>query len=217
VIAPAFHVVTETDAENLKRFTEAGGALLITPRSGVKDTSNAVVNQPLPGLLAGLCGVEVEDYDSLMPDMKNEVVWSAPGREIPNTPTSIWSDVVRPTKAQVVARFCQDYYAGKPAVTLNRYEKGLVVYAGVLGGPEFWEVLTGWLLDLSGVQPVMKSPKGVEVTERWQGDKRLLFLLNHTDKEQVVELDQAYTNVLDGAQIHAGKLCLPPREVLVLI
>ncbi len=216
VLAPAFHVVAEAESENLRRFVEAGGVLLVTPRSGAKDTSNAVVNQPLPGLLAGLCGVEVEDYDSLMPDMKNEVAWSAPGRELPNTPTDTWSDILHSTSAQVVARYRQDYYAGKPAVTLNRYGKGQVIYAGVLGGQEFWNTLAGWLLDLAGVQPVIPSPQGVEVTERWQGKKRLLFLLNHTEKEQVVELEKAYTNLLDGARVPAGKVSLPPREILVL-
>ena len=65
IIAPAPYVLPETLAERLKTFTEAGGTLLVTLRSGVKDEANAVVNLPLPGLLAELCGVTIQDYDSL--------------------------------------------------------------------------------------------------------------------------------------------------------
>ena len=62
VIAPALHLVTDDSAENLKRYVRAGGTLILTQRTGVKDESNMVVNQRLPGLLAELCGMEVEEY-----------------------------------------------------------------------------------------------------------------------------------------------------------
>ncbi len=64
VIAPALHLVTDAIAENLKRYVQAGGILVVTQRTGVKDVFNTVVNQRLPGLLAELCAIEVEDYDS---------------------------------------------------------------------------------------------------------------------------------------------------------
>ena len=65
VIAPALYVLPERLADSLRTFVEAGGTLLTTLRSGVKDEANAVVDMPLPGLLAELCGVTIEDYDSL--------------------------------------------------------------------------------------------------------------------------------------------------------
>jgi beta-galactosidase GanA len=52
-------------AEKLMAYVEKGGAVIFTARSGVKDEFNTVVNMPLPGLLAELCGIEVEEYDSL--------------------------------------------------------------------------------------------------------------------------------------------------------
>jgi len=67
VVAPALHVVTAEIADNLARFVAGGGTLVLTARSGVKDDSNAVVDAPLPGLLAGLAGVHVVEYDSLPP------------------------------------------------------------------------------------------------------------------------------------------------------
>ncbi|MFN8565047.1 MAG: beta-galactosidase [Anaerolineae bacterium] len=77
VVAPALHIVTEAIAANLRRYTAAGGVLLVTARSGVKDEANRVVDQPLPGLLSELCGVEVDEYDSLPPGKSNQICFVA--------------------------------------------------------------------------------------------------------------------------------------------
>ena len=129
---------------------------------------------------------------------------------------SVWCDVLKPNGAAVVARYTQDYYAGKPAITLNRFGQGQVVYVGTLGDAPFYEALVGWLLDLAGVQPLLTAPEGVEVTERWQGDQRLLFVLNHTGLEQEVTLGRRYTNLLNGS-IFEGAVTIAPRDVLMLL
>ncbi|MDH4187840.1 MAG: beta-galactosidase, partial [Nitrospira sp.] len=199
VVVPALHVVSEAVAENLKRFVEAGGVLVVTQRGGVKDEANTVVNQRLPGLLAELCGVEVEEYDSLSADMQNELEFALPKLASNSpVPVSTWCDVLKLDGADVVARYTQDYYAGKPAITLNRFAQGQVVYVGALGDARLYETLSGWLLDLVGVQAILTVPEGVEVTERWQGDRRLLFVLNHTEREQEIALEGRYADLLNG-------------------
>lgn len=216
VIAPALHLVSESVAQNLKRFVEAGGVLVLTPRAGVKDESNAVVNRRLPGLLAELAGIEVEEYDSLPPETHNGLEFLLPELATAHLPSAhVWCDVLKPNGATVVARYTQDYYAGKPAMTLNHFGQGQVLYVGTLGD-DVYETLTGWLLGLAGVKRLLAAPEGVEVTERWQGDRRLLFVLNHTEREQEVTLDCCYTNLLDGSTTLQGTLTIAPRDVLVL-
>ena len=217
LVVPALHVVSDAVAENLKRFVEAGGVLVVTQRSGVKDESNAVVNQRLPGLLAELCGVEVEEYDSLAPDMHNGLQFALPElASSSSVPVSTWCDVLKPNGATVVARYTQDYYAGRPAITVNRFGQGQVVYVGTLGDAPLYETLAGWLLDLAEVQAILTVPEGVEVTERWQGDRRLLFVLNHSDREQEVPLDKRYMDLLNGS-VFDGAVTIAPRDVLVLL
>lgn len=216
-IAPSLHVMTERIAGNLERFVQGGGVLAITPRTGVKDEWNAVVGRRLPGLLSTLCGVEVEEYDSLPPDSTGALEFCLPNVAAAAPLSAFtWCDVLKPTTASVVARYTKDYYRGRAAITLNRFGNGQAVYVGTRGDDSFYATLAGWLVGLAGVRAPLAAPQGVEVSERIQGNRRLLFILNHTGETQPITLDGAYCSLLDGSSHLSGAITLPPREVLVL-
>jgi beta-galactosidase len=65
VIAPRLYCMDNIVAENLLKFVDAGGVLCLTPRSGVVDEYNVIVNQPAPGLLSQTAGVEIDEYGAL--------------------------------------------------------------------------------------------------------------------------------------------------------
>ena len=118
VIVPSIHVLPGNVAENLRHYVERGGIAVITLRSGVKDDYNMVVNSRLPGILAGISGVTVEEYDLLGIEMSNAIEFTFP--EIAKTshmPVHTWCDILKPSSAEVVARYTQDYYAGRAAIT----------------------------------------------------------------------------------------------------
>jgi beta-galactosidase len=216
VVAPALHLVDEACAENLKRYVNMGGILVVTQRTGVKDETNAVVNQRLPGLLAEVCGVEVEEYDSLSSSMHNVLEFVLPELAGIACPTvGILCDILKPKGATVLARYTRDFYAGKPAITINSFGKGQAVYVGAVGDEQLYEILAGWLLDRSGIQPLLDVSEGIEVTERWQGSRRLLFLLNHNPQQQKINLDMRYTNLIDGTT-HIGEIVIEPQGVMIL-
>lgn len=216
VIAPALHVLPEGVAEHLKNYVAKGGVLVITMRSGVKDGYNMVVNSRLPGPLAGISGVTVEEYDSLGAEMVNAIEFTMPDLiKTTRIPVHTWCDVLKPSTADVVARYTQDYYAGRAAITRNKFGKGWVVYVGTVGDEPLYDALEGWLEGLAGIKPVLDAPEGVEVTERWQGERRLLFLINYTQKDQEITLDGSYTDLLINSKL-VGKVRVAPLEVRIL-
>jgi beta-galactosidase len=217
VVAPALQVITEQVAENLTNYVKGGGILVVTPRTGVKDETNAAVNMPLPGLLAELCGVEVEEHDSLAPGMRNELELKLPGLVLAvPVAVGVWCDILHPTSATVVARYCNDYYAGKPAITLNRFGQGQVLYIGTFGDVWFYELIAYQLISWAGLRPLLDAPQGIEVTERWQGSQRLLFILNHTDRRQIIPLNGRYQDILND-RVLEGKISLAAFDVLILM
>ena len=128
---------------------------------------------------------------------------------------SVWADIITPTTAKPIARYSQDYYANQAAATINAFGNGKVIYLGTLGGANFYNSITRWVLDLVDIHPLLETPTGVEVTERWQGEQRLLFVLNHTAVSQEVTLEDNYVDLISEKHI-SNTLTLKPFEVLIL-
>ena len=189
LVAPALHILPAESGGEARSICRGGRVLMVTQRSGVKDEQNAVVDQRLPGLLKELCGVEVDDYDLLAEGMENSISFEMSDFvDIPEQRVRVLCEILKPTTAQVVARYQQDYYAGSPAITLNHYGKGLVLI-GAYGGSDLYEVLVNWLAEKSNLYPVFQTPPGVEATERWKNGNRLLFLLNQPGQAECLTLD----------------------------
>ena len=214
VIVPSMYILTEDTAATLEKFAAEGGIVVFTPRTGVKDESNTIVNMKLPGLAAKMCGIEIEEYISMPVDEDNRVRFGIPELE-DEFPTSVWADVIEPNGAKVVAWHTQGFYAEKPAATINQFKKGKVIYLGTFGDATYYDEIARWISGLAGIEPLLQSPEGVEVAARWKGDQRLLFVLNHTNEAKKISLDDEYTDLLTGIT-HKGDANLDAFGVLVL-
>jgi beta-galactosidase len=213
VIAPAFFVLSRAQAENLKGYVQAGGWLLVTPRSGVKDEANAVIDGPLPGLLAEMTGATVEDYDSPPQGSDYAVQFVQP--ELGTFATGVWCEVLRPATAAVLARYASGWVAGGAAVTENAFGGGRVIYSGVYGEASFYSALADYLLPGPAGPLGNTSVQGLEVAIRTQDRGRLVFVLNHTGQPQPVTVPEGW-QVLLGPRVADGPLQIPPREVWIL-
>ncbi len=213
VVVPAMYILTEETAGNLERFAASGGVVVFTPRTGVKDQDNKVVNMKLPGLVARMAGVEVEEYVSMPEDQDSQVQFGLPNLEEEFT-ASVWADVLNPTTAKIVARYSHDYYADQAAVTINALDKGKVIYIGTMGDANFYAGITKWILEIAGITPLLDTPAGVEVTERWQGNQRLLFVLNHTEESKIITLPAAYIDLLGEKK--SSEITIASFDVVVL-
>ena len=215
LIAPAVYVLTDKTADNLRSFVQNGGMLIATARTGVKDEANAVVNSYLPGLLADVCGVEVEEYDVQPADTTVALEMNLPDRVTDAVQAQLWFDVLRPTTAQTLATYRSEYYAGSPAITLNHFGQGQSIYVGTFGNDALHDTLVGWALESMDVPSILTTPSGVEAMERWRGDQRLLFLLNHSGEIKKIPIDRSYVDLISGESIKENVI-MPPLGVFVM-
>lgn len=215
VIVPAMYVLTAETAANLERFAAQGGIVVFTARTGVKDEYNLVVNTKLPGLVSQMAGVEIDDYVSLPIDADSQIQFDHP--DLAETYTvSAWADLLTPTSAQTIAWYASDYYNGQSAVTVNRFGAGKVIYVGAFGEEPFYADLTRLILGMADIEPILETVDGVEVAQRWQGDRRLMFVLNHVDEAQTVVLEDTYKDLISG-EVLRGEVQLAPYDVRIMI
>ena len=79
-----------------------------------------------------------------------------------------------------MAVFGDDFYAGRPALTANRYGSGLAVYVASRIEEAFQDKLMWSLMDWAGIAREAEEPlpATVELLTRVDGEKRHVFLLN---------------------------------------
>jgi beta-galactosidase len=179
---------------------------------------------PLPGLLADVCGVEVDEYEALPSDAVVPLELELPGLA-PDAQTAharLWCDVLTPTTAQTVGCYqvatddeAGPYYAGRPAIVLNQFGQGQALYVGTMGDEALHDAIVGWLLDTASVSPTLITPDDVEAVERWKNGQRLLFLLNHADQAREVALPRPMTDLLTS-QVVNPRAALEPKAVMIL-
>ncbi len=211
VVAPALYVTDQALSDKLHAFVKNGGTLILTFRSGVKDEHNVVTDHTLPGPFADIAGVAIHEFDPQINE-EQEILGLGESR----FPARTWSDILEPTTARMVATYGKGYYAGKPAVTENSVEKGLVYYVGTESkSPLFYDRLIAVAARKSRVALNAGIPAGVEVAVRQKGEKKIVFVLNYNCTEQTVPMDQAYQNALTGKP-EPMDVQIPPFDLKVL-
>lgn len=213
VFAPLAYVMSEKQAARIRSFVQGGGMFVTNFRLGVKTTSSQIVRTPLPGRLRDVMGVTVEDYVPVY-SAKNGVKFS-PALAGADGECVLWTDILQPAGAEVLASYTAGSHAGQAAITMNGFGKGKAVYIGAdLDEASLARVLRT-LSGMAGVKPPLEVPAGVEVTVRKAGDKRWIFILNHTAVSQSVNLPRSFSDLLSG-ETHTGTIDLTAYGVRVL-
>lgn len=212
VIAPRLYCVDEAVAANLRGFVDQGGVLCLTPRSGVVDEYNTIFNEPAPGPLREIAGVEVDEYGAL----PEPVPLSDDAGELGGAleEAELWAEEVVPTTAQTLATYAAGWLKGTPAVTVNEFGKGKVVYIGTSLSGSSLDGFLSWLCRLAGVRPVLETPTGVRALERRGVDSRFLFLLNFGDEQQSVALGEEWSDAFTGEALTAAEVA--PIDIRLL-
>lgn len=222
VIAPMLFMLKPGVVDRLDAFVRSGGTLVLTYLSGIVDPTELVLRGGWPGGgLRKLAGVWAEEIDALYADSKQKIV-ASPGNEIGLAGEHAAQDYcerVHLEGATAVATYGADFYAGMPALTVNRVGRGRVYYlAARPAGDTFLDAFTRGLagqLKLSRCLDVA-LPEGVTVQKRSGGGRTFLFLHNFRREEQAVDLGPARFREAGDGRVFTGVVKLAPFASFVL-
>lgn len=178
VIAPTVHLPDEPLVAHLKAYVASGGHLLLGVRSGFKTPTNLVTDQPLPGLLRDLAGIQITTWQSLPDDEGVSLTTDVAGLEGPAT---VWYETMVAETAQSIGR----YASGDVALAANQIGDGRVTTLGWYPTPIQASQLVRHLLAESGITPGPDLPPGVLALRRG----RYRILLNFTEATVTVTVD----------------------------
>jgi beta-galactosidase GanA len=179
VIAPSLQLLAGGEADLLKLYVQNGGTLVGTFNTGLVDEHHIAPDSGYPHDLTDLFGMEVLEFDPLPPGEENHLTFKGAFPTSHLHPARIWCDLIEPKECQILATYAKDFYAGRPAMTMNSFGLGKAVYLGTMSHQHFYYDLVVWLRQICNLVPLLKVPDTVEVSMREKGDTRIYFLLNH--------------------------------------
>jgi len=212
VIAPNLYLVKEPAIENINRYVENGGNLVMSFFSGIVDEHEHIRMGGYPAPFREMLGLVVEEFAPYSEAQSNSICTND-GKEFRCT---FWSDVIHLKNARAIASYEQDYYADSPAVTHNLFGKGNAFYVGTVLENNGMEWLVEQVCNAAGVQSVSANvPAGVELLQRVNGKSSFLFVLNHSSEKVTVHLEQSGVELVTGVQV-SGSIALEPTGVAVV-
>lgn len=215
VIAPSLHLLSPAEADRLKLYVQEGGTLVSTFNTGLVNQYGIAPDTGYPNDLTELFGLEVLEFDPLPPGEENHLTFKGIFPTSHVHPAKTWCDLIEPKGCQILATYVKDFYAGRPAITMNTFGLGKAIYIGTMSHQHFYNDLIVWLRQMCSLHPLLKVPESVEVSMRQKEGTRVFFLLNHQNSPVRIQFYKPMHDFLTG-NTFSGNYDLPPHGVLVL-
>jgi beta-galactosidase len=215
VFVPSLHLLSGGEADLLKLYVQNGGTVVGTFNTGLVDEHNMADDTGFPHDLTDLFGLEVLEFDPLPPGEENHLTFKGAFSTSHLHPARLWCDIIEPKECQVLATYAKDFYAGRPAMTMNTFGLGKAIYIGTQSHQHFYHDLVGWLRQTCGLHPLLKVPDTVQVSMREKEGMKIFFLLNHQNSPVRIQFYKPMHDFLTG-NTFSGNYDLPPHGVLVL-
>lgn len=212
VFAPRLYCIDHQIADNLRAFVDNGGVLCLTAPSGVVNEYNVNFDTPRPGLLADAAGIRVSDLSPLHEPLPLRSA-AIPGLE--GAEASVLADEIHPITADVLATYDRGWRKGLPAITAQRFGKGLIVYVGTSLRGEGLSALITYLRGEAGVDHLCDTPEGLHVYQRVGPNERLWFALNYTEEPLSFTPPGTWVDILSG-ETCAGEVWVAPLDLRIL-
>ncbi|MGW7208567.1 beta-galactosidase [Streptomyces sp. NPDC054837] len=218
LVVPALYIAADSTLDWLAAYAEAGGHLVLGPRTGYADHEARARHEPAPGRLVDTAGVQYDEFSNLVQDVP---VRSASGGplDLPEGATAThWAEGLTVTDADVLVEYDHPHFGRWPAVTTRRHGAGRVTTVGTVPGRDLARALAAWMTPASrDAWPDL--PESVTATTGTSPDGRRVHIVHNWSWEPArVQTPVDLSDALTGTALPTGtELELGAWDVRVLV
>ncbi|RII33027.1 beta-galactosidase [Clostridium chromiireducens] len=212
VIAPMTYMMKEQFGERVKEFVSNGGCFVSSYWSGIVNETDLCFLGGFPGIIGDVVGIRSEEIDAINEYYPNSILYKNKSYEVKDL-----CDLIHLQSAKAEGYYEKDFYRGMPALTRNKYGKGIAYYIAARASEEFNKDFYSDLVNEIGVEKNINGnlPYGVTVTKRCGEDSDFLFVQNFNSKTVLINLDREYEIAEDGISV-SDKLELKSYDCVIL-
>ncbi|WP_082593768.1 beta-galactosidase [Paenibacillus sp. Soil766] len=221
IVAPMLYLVRPGVGERIEQFVAAGGTFVTTYWSGIVDENDLCFQGGFPGPLRKTLGIWSEEIDALYDHEKNRLIFTE-GNALELTgeyESRELCELIHTEGAETLAVYGDDFYAGRPALTVNAFGQGKAYYIATRTDTELLKPFYKKVVERAGVKAVLQTEVPDEVTAqvRTDGEHEYVFLMNFGQQAQTIELDRdSYWDMLLQETLGSASVRLEPYGVNVL-
>lgn len=206
LVAPMLYMVREGVGERIEKFVENGGTFVTTYWSGIVDENDLCFLGGFPGPLRKTLGIWSEEIDALFDGERKNIAFDENnilGLK-GNYEAIELCDLIHIEGAESLASYKDDFYAGRPALTVNSFGKGKAYYIASRNKEDFNDIFYGKLIEELKLKRALDTelPYGVTAQTRTDGENDYIFLMNFSNEGKEVVLDNyTYTDIISNSKV----------------
>ncbi|WP_234121397.1 beta-galactosidase [Clostridium hydrogenum] len=218
VVAPMLYMVRPGVGERLENFVKNGGTLVSTYWSGIADETDLCFLGGFPGPLRKVLGIWSEEIDSLTDDQRNTINFNNSNELKGEFEAIELCDLIHTETAESLAVYGDDFYKGRPAVTVNNFGSGKAYYIAARTKEDFNDTFYTYLNNTLSLKHAITTelPYGVTAQLRTNGENDYIFLMNFNNATTKIELDDcSYYDILSKEKVDKT-ITLAPYGLAIL-
>ncbi|MBR7832926.1 beta-galactosidase [Actinospica durhamensis] len=203
MVVPGLYLAEDSTLDWLAAYAQAGGHLVLGPRTAYADHEGRARNEPAPARLSAAAGVSYEEFSNLAAPLPLRAAAGCPFELPRDAVATRWAEALTATDAEILVSYQHRHFGLWPAVTTRRHGQGQVTYVGTVPGRGLARTLVQWLTPtpVAGWRDLPASATATTGTA--QDGRRVHILHNWSFDPARVLAPEALTDVLTGAAIAA--------------
>ncbi len=125
VIIPSLYVASDELIDKINNYIKNGGHVIMQFKSGFCDENSMVRPVLAPGPLREACGFYYQEFSNI-----NDLPLKGNPFNVPDNTAREWMEFIIPETATPLAFYDHPYFSKYPAVTINNFGKGSLLYEG---------------------------------------------------------------------------------------
>ncbi|MFE0250809.1 beta-galactosidase [Streptomyces sp. NPDC059010] len=218
LVVPGLYIAADPTLDWLAAYADAGGHLVLGPRTGYADHEARARLEPQPGRLTEAAGITYDEFSNLAADIPVRAVPGSPLQLPQEAAATRWADGLTVTDAEVLAAYDHPHFGRWPAITTRRHGEGRVTYVGTLPDRALARALATWLAPTAR-HGWGELPESVTATTGTAPDGRRVHVVHNWSWQPArVQAPVYLSDALNDGPVPAGTaLDLGPWDVRVLV
>jgi beta-galactosidase len=217
LVVPGLYIADDATLDWLLAYGEAGGHLVLGPRTGYGDQEARARSDVMPARLSEAAGAWYEEFANL-PEPLPVVGADGSPLDLTGATGTRWADGLTADGAEILAGYDHPHFGRWAAATTRRHGDGRITYVGTVPDPAFARSLLRWAASTSD-DPWRATGGSVTSTSAVaRTGARLRFVHNWSWTPATFAVPAAVRDVLSGAGLAADDVLeLGPWDVRVLV